>query len=116
MIAHSLPGDFFGPAQGLHGATFVIDAEFARTELDAHNVVLDLGLASRVVGEVADSLNYRNLDEMPGLEAEVTTAEFLARYVHDAVRGRLGVGFHGRLKVSLQESHVASAAYEGEVF
>lgn len=116
LIAHSLPGEFFGPAQRLHGATFVIDAEFARAELDAHNVVLDIGLASRVLAEVADSLNYRNLDELEAFDSEITTAEFLARHLHDAVRKRLGEDFDGRLKITLHESHVASASYEGEVF
>jgi 6-pyruvoyltetrahydropterin/6-carboxytetrahydropterin synthase len=111
MIAHSLPGDFFGPAAQLHGATYVIDAEFRRAELDAHNVVIDIGAAASALDEVARSLSYRSLDDDPRFAGQLTTTEFLARFVHDELASRLQ--FDGTIKVTLHESHVASASYEG---
>jgi len=115
MIAHSLPRKFFGPAARLHGATYVIDAEFRAPALDEHNVVLDIGAATRVLEEVAASLSYRNLDEDARFDGALTTTEFLARWIHGEIAGHLRASFRGTLKVTLHESHVASAAYEAAV-
>ncbi len=120
MIAHSFEGEVFGPAQKLHGATYVVDAEFRRPELDADGLVVDIGLASQVLKATLDDLNYRNLDDEPAFAGRNTTTEFLAREIFDrmaqAVRdGRLGAGASGLtvLKITLNESHIAWASYEG---
>ena len=120
MIAHSFEGEVFGPAQKLHGATYVVDAEFRRPELDADGLVVDIGLASQVLKATLEDLNYRNLDDEPAFAGRNTTTEFLAREVFDrmaqAVRdGRLGAGASGLtvLKITLNESHIAWASYEG---
>ncbi len=117
MIAHSLPDGFFGPAARLHGATYVIDAEFRRARLDAHNVVIDIGLAGRILEEVTAALSYRNLDEDPRFAGALTTTEHLARFVHGEIARRVAAAadFRGALKVTLHESHVAWAAFEGPV-
>jgi 6-pyruvoyltetrahydropterin/6-carboxytetrahydropterin synthase len=114
MIAHSLPRPYFGPAAGLHGATFVIDAELRSVELNEHNVVIDIGHAHHVLGEVVSELNYKNLDDYPPMAGALTTTEYLARSIHEQVTKRLQ-GFRGILKITLHESHVASAAYEAEI-
>lgn len=119
MIAHSLRGETFGPAQRLHGATYVIDATFRRAELDPDGVVVDIGRAVEVLGAVVSELNYRNLDDDPSLAGMNTTTEALARLVADrlaerALAGALGAAAQ-RLEgivVTLHESHVASASYE----
>ena len=122
MIAHSFRGDVFGPAQRLHGATYVVDVEFARPALDADGIVVDIGRATDTLREVLAALNYRNLDEMPEFADENTTTEFLAKTVfdriHAAIRaGTLGQTAHGlaRMKVTLHESHAAWAAYEADL-
>ena len=115
MIAHSLPGTFFGPAAQLHGATYVIDASFRSETLDEHNVVIDIGMATRVLEEVAASLGYRNLDDDPRFGGALTTTEFLAHWIHGQVASQVGGTFRGTLQITLHESHVASAAYEGPV-
>ena len=114
MIAHSLPDPFFGPAQRMHGATFVVDVEFFAGELDRRNVVLDITRARAVTSEVLDTLRYRNLDEESRFEGKLTTAEFVARYVHDAVRDALSAEFSGKVKVVIRETHDAWVSYEGE--
>ncbi|ENO80012.1 6-pyruvoyl tetrahydropterin synthase family protein [Thauera mechernichensis] len=120
MIAHSFQGEVFGPAQRVHGATYVVDACFQRPELDADGLVVDIGLASDTLKAVLAELNYRNLDDEPAFSGRNTTTEFMARVIFErmaaAVRsGRLGEGARGleRLKVTLHESHIAWAAYEG---
>ena len=113
MIAHSIPDKVFGPAQNLHGATYVIDAEFQRVTLDTHNLVIDIDLATRALQEAGRGLNYRNLDELPQFNEVLTTTEYLAKYLHDQIRSHLGAQFSGVLKVCLAESHVASASYQG---
>ncbi len=122
MIAHSFEGEVFGPAQGLHGATYVVDATFRRTELDGDGLVVDIGLARARLRAVLDGLNYRNLDDEPAFAGRNTTTEFLARAIQErlaqAIRaGRLGEGAPGLASVSvtLHESHVAWASYEGPV-
>ena len=120
MIAHSFRGDVFGPAQRLHGATYVVDATFSRLELDADNIVVDIGRATEELHAVLGELNYRNLDDDPAFEGRNTTTEFLARLVFERIAaeieaGALGEGAHGltALRVTLHESHVASASYDG---
>ena len=115
MIAHSLPSEAFGPAQHLHGATYVVDAEFISSGLDENNIVIDIAIAHEVLGEALVPLKYKNLDELPQFEGKLTTTEFLARYVHEEISKKLKNRFKGRLKVTLGESHVAWASYEGEV-
>jgi 6-pyruvoyl-tetrahydropterin synthase len=119
LIAHSLRGEVFGPAQGLHGATYVVDATFRRAALDADGIVVDIGRATEVLHEVVGELGYRNLDDEPELADINTTTEELARVVADrlADRARAGdLGDGGReldgLVVTLRESHVAWASYE----
>src|SRR5262245_10526637 len=111
MIAHSLKGEVFGPAQRMHGATYVVDAEFRAPELDANAIVIDIGLASRILAETLQGLSYRNLDELPEFAGKVTTTEFLARHVHQEICKRLAGRFRGELKITLNESHVAAAGY-----
>ncbi|TDP91018.1 6-pyruvoyl trahydropterin synthase family protein [Labedaea rhizosphaerae] len=118
MIAHSFRGDVFGPAQRLHGATYVVDAEFHRAELDADNVVVDIGLATDQLSAVLADLNYRNLDEEPAFSGINTTTEYLAKVIADRLADRIHGGALGEsargiaeLVVTLKESHVASATY-----
>lgn len=120
MIAHSFRGEIFGPAQRLHGATYVVDATFRRPELDGDGLVVDIGLAAEILRRTLSDLNYRNLDNEPAFEGENTTTEFLAREIHGRIveavrRGDLGQGARGlsSLCVTLRESHVAWASYEG---
>jgi 6-pyruvoyl-tetrahydropterin synthase len=118
MIAHSLPAEVFGPAQGVHGATFVVDAAFFTEELDANGLVVDIGLATEALAEVLAPLRYRNLDEVADFEGRFTTTEFLCRHVFEqlatiARSGRLGeVGRIRRLRVTMHESHLARGWYE----
>jgi 6-pyruvoyl-tetrahydropterin synthase len=111
MVAHSFRGEVFGPAQRLHGATFVVDATFHRAELDDDNLIVDIGLAARELGAVLADLNYRNLDDEPDFAGVNTTTEFLAKVIAD----RLAPAFAGfglsELTVTLRESHVAWASY-----
>lgn len=122
MIAHSFQGEVFGPAQRLHGATFVIDAAFFSKELDAAGLVVDIGRATAILREVLEPLNYRNLDEAPLLKGHNTTTEFLAKYLFDRLAERVAKGELGRpaqdvgsLRVTISESHVARAWYEGPI-
>ncbi len=119
MVAHSFTGEIFGPAQRLHGATFVVDATFRRTALDESGLVVDIGAASELVHAVLADLNYRNLDEDPQLAGRNTTTEVLAQVVADRLAdriagGALGAGGSGLdgLSVTLHESHVAWASYD----
>ena len=122
MIAHSLRGEVFGPAQKLHGATYVVDVEFRRSALDADGIVVDIGRATTALKDVLGALSYRNLDDEPELKGQNTTTEFLARWIFDRLvsailRGDLGAG--GRdiesMRVTLHESHVASASFDGRI-
>ena len=119
MVAHSLQGEVFGPAQRLHGATFVVDATFRRETLDEAGIVVDIGLAAAELARVVGALTYRNLDEEPAFAGTNTTTEVLARHVADrladaACDGTLGATARdlAGLAVTLHESHVAWASYE----
>jgi 6-pyruvoyl-tetrahydropterin synthase len=119
MIAHSLRGETFGPAQGLHGATYVIDATFRRADLDADGIVVDIGRAAEALHTVVSELNHRNLDDEPSLAGMNTTTEALARLIADRLAERVHAGALGDaareldgLVVTLHESHIASATYE----
>jgi 6-pyruvoyl-tetrahydropterin synthase len=119
MIAHSLRGETFGPAQALHGTTYVIDATFRRADLDADGIVVDLGRAAAELHAVVSELNYRNLDDEPAIAGLNTTAEALARLIADRLAERAQAGALGDaareldgLVVTLHESHIASATYE----
>jgi 6-pyruvoyl-tetrahydropterin synthase len=112
MIAHSLRGEVFGPAQRLHGATYVVDATFRRAALDGDGIVIDIGVAAEALAAVVGELSYRNLDEVDVFAGANTTTEVLARHVADRLAERVGrVGLDG-LVVTLRESHVAWASYE----
>jgi 6-pyruvoyl-tetrahydropterin synthase len=97
----------------MHGATYVVDAEFFSEKLNPHNVVVDIGFAQQIVKEVLGDLNYQNLDEMPQFKGQLTTTEYLAKYVHDQLSRRIKSQFQGKIRVTLGESPVAWAAYEG---
>jgi 6-pyruvoyl-tetrahydropterin synthase len=119
MIAHSLRGQVFGPAQRLHGATYVVDARFNRAELDTDNIVVDIGLATAELGKVLGELNYRNLDEEPAFAGVNTSTEFLAKVIADRLADRVHAGALGAnarglsgIEVTLHESHIAWASYE----
>jgi 6-pyruvoyl-tetrahydropterin synthase len=119
MIAHSFRGEVFGPAQRLHGATYIVDATFKRAELDADGIVVDIGRAAEELHEVLAELTYRNLDDEPAFEGMNTSTEALARVVADRLAERVHAGALGHaareldgLAVTLHESHVAWASYE----
>src|SRR5215467_7743614 len=119
MIAHSFRGEVFGPAQRLHGATFVVDATFRRAELDADNIVVDIGRAAQELNGVLSELNYRNLDDEPALAGGNTTTEALAKVIADRLAARVRAGALGTgadaldgIVVTLHESHIAWASYE----
>jgi 6-pyruvoyl-tetrahydropterin synthase len=112
LIAHSLRGEVFGPAQRLHGATYVVDASFRRASLDADGIVVDIGRAAEALREVLAELSYRNLDDEEGLAGTNTTTEALARIVADRIADRMRDDGLDGLMVTLHESHVAWASYE----
>lgn len=120
MIAHSFEGDLFGPAQGLHGATYVVDVELRRAHLDPNGVVVDIARATGALHDVLAALNYKNLDDEPAFAGVNTTTEWLAHFIFEQMvsrirAGELGSGADGlaSMKVTLHESHVAWASYEG---
>ncbi len=121
MIAHSLPSPVFGPAQGMHGATYVVDAAFLAEEIDANGIVLDIGLATEALAAALAPLRYRNLDEVPEFAGRITTTEVLCRHVFDALAKAAGAGSLGdggrvrRIRVTLHESHVARAWFEADL-
>jgi len=119
MIAHSFRGEVFGPAQRLHGATYVVDASFRRADLDADGIVVDIGLATQELGAVLADLNYRNLDDEPAFAGVNTSTEFLAKVIADRLADKVHAGALGAgardlagITVALHESHVAWATYE----
>jgi 6-pyruvoyl-tetrahydropterin synthase len=123
MIAHSFRGEMFGPAQALHGATFVVDAAIFAEELDANGVVVDIGRALETLKAVLQPINYRNLDDLPEFTGANTTTEFLCRYIFDKLAGAARKGELGRdghalkaLRITISESHVARAWYEASLW
>ena len=123
MIAHSFRGAVFGPAQALHGATFVIDAAFMAEKLDPNGIVVDIGRAHDVLKEILKPLTYRNLDELPEFKGVNTTTEFLCKYVFDRLAHHAREGDLGRpgreldgLRITISESHVARASYEARLW
>lgn len=121
MIAHSLPSEVFGPAKGMHGATFTVDAAFFTKEIDEHGLVVDIGLATKVLAETLAPLRYKNLDEHPEFNGKFTTTEFLCHHIFQQMAEQIRSGKladQGRVKrvrVLLHESHVARAWYEGDI-
>ena len=123
MIAHSFRGAVFGPAQALHGATFVVDAAFIADALDVNGIVVDIGRALDTLKEVLKPLNYKNLDEVPEFKGKNTTTEFLAKYLVDKLASAARAGELGRdgrelgaIRVTIAESHVARASYEAPLW
>lgn len=123
MVAHSFRGAVFGPAQALHGATFVIDVAFIAQTLDENGIVVDIGRAHEVLKSVLESLRYRNLDELPEFKGKNTTTEFLAKNLFDKVASAARAGELGRdgdelgaIRVTIAESHVARASYEAPLW
>ena len=122
MIAHSFKGEVFGPAQRLHGATFVVDVEFRRKALDRDGIVVDIGRASEALRRLLSDINYRNLDEAPVFTGRNTTTEVLSRHVFDVMADAIRRGDLGseavaieEIRVTLHESHIASASFEGRL-
>jgi len=123
MIAHSFRGEVFGPAQALHGATFVVDAAFIADALDSNGIVVDIGRALDTLKEVLKPLNYKNLDDVPEFKGKNTTTEFLTKYIFDCLAHHAREGDLGRpgrelnaIRVSIGESHVARASYEAPLW
>lgn len=121
MIAHSLPSPVFGPAQGMHGATFTVDATFFTADIDQHGLVVDIGLAIEALADTLAPLRYKNLDEVPEFAGKFTTTEFLCKHIFDAMvaqvrAGKLADGGRvKKLRITLHESHLARAWFEAEV-
>lgn len=122
MIAHSLPRPVFGPAQGMHGATFVVDAAFFTKDVDEDGLAVDIGAATTVLSEVLKPINYQNLDELAVFKGKISTTEVIAKHIFDQLAQavsdkRLGLGSHRicRLKVMLHESHAARGWYEADL-
>lgn len=121
MIAHTLPAAVFGPAQGMHGATFTVDAAFFTEDIDAHGLVVDIGLATEMLAAALAPLRYKNLDEIPEFAGKFTTTEFLCHHIFTTVAEQVRAGALAdegrvrRLRISLHESHIARAWYEGEI-
>jgi len=122
MIAHSFHSEVFGPAQSLHGATYVVDVTFRRGELDENQLVIDIGLASEALKKILAEFNYQNLDEIEAFKGMNTTTEFMAKVVFDRLQQAIKAGGLGEgaltieeMEVSLEESHLAKAAYTGKV-
>lgn len=121
MIAHSLPSPVFGPAQGMHGATFTVDAAFFTEDIDDHGLVVDIGLAVEALAAVLQPLRYRNLDEVPEFKGKFTTTEFLCGVIHRGMAARVRAGELNdggrvkRLRITLHESHMAKAWCEGDI-
>jgi 6-pyruvoyl-tetrahydropterin synthase len=123
MIAHSFRGEVFGPAQALHGATFVVDAAFVSERLDANGIVIDIGRAHEALKAILQPLAYRNLDDLPEFKGHNTTTEFLTKHIFDGLAADARAGRLGRegrelqaIRVTISESHVARAWYEAPLW
>ncbi|MEH2279243.1 MAG: 6-carboxytetrahydropterin synthase [Nostoc sp.] len=115
MIAHSFQGEIFGPAQKLHGASYIVTAEFKVPQLDKDGLVIDIGQAIAILKEVLEPLNYQNLDTLEQFKGINTTTEHMAFYIHQQISKQVNSFFQGSLKVTLEESHIAWGSYEAEV-
>jgi 6-pyruvoyl-tetrahydropterin synthase len=121
MIAHSFPSPLFGPAQGMHGATFTVDAAFFTDDIDEHSLVVDIGLAIEILAEVLAPLRYKNLDEVPEFAGKFTTTEFLSGHIFKGMADRIRSGALKdggrvkRLRITLHESHMARGWFEAEI-
>ena len=121
LIAHSLPGDVFGPAQNMHGATYVVDAEFFAEKVNKYNIIMDLGIVTNILADVLKFYSYKNLDEVEDFKGEITSTEFLAKDIYDRICKQLKDNYledynllH-RIKITLTESNVAWASFEQEI-
>ena len=112
MIAHSLKDPFFGPAQQLHGATYVVDVTFYTKELNAQSVVIDIGVAHEKLNAILQRYNFQNLDALDEFNGKLTTTEYMARIIHTRMASAVNEVFSGKIKVTLGESHIAWASYE----
>ena len=121
LIAHSLPGEVFGPAQNMHGATYLVDAEFFTDQLNKYNIIMDLGIVSTILKEILKIYNYQNLDDVEELKGIITSTEFLAEDICNKILSKLKNEYIDdynslkKIKITLQESNVAWASYEKEV-
>jgi len=121
LIAHSLPGDVFGPAQNMHGATYLVDAEFFTDKLNKYNIIMDLGVVTTILKETLKVYNYKNLDEVEEFKDIITSTEFLAKNICDKILNKLKIDYPNdyrilkKIKISLQESNVAWATYEQKI-
>jgi 6-pyruvoyl-tetrahydropterin synthase len=112
MIAHSLKNPFFGPAQNVHGATYVVDVSFKSEQLDEHNVVIDIGLAHEIVKDVLKKLDYQNLDDLEQFNGKLTTTEFVAKHIFEEVSTKVKNIFFGKIGVTIKENPSAWAGFE----
>jgi len=121
LIAHSLPGDVFGPAQNMHGATYVVDAEFFAEKVNKYNIIMDLGVVTNILGDVLKFYSYKNLDEVEDFKGTITSTEFLAKDIYDRICEKLKNNYLedfnllNKIKITLTESNVAWASFEQEI-
>jgi 6-pyruvoyltetrahydropterin/6-carboxytetrahydropterin synthase len=115
MIAHSFKDKVFGPAQKLHGATYIVDVSFFARELNGHNIVIDISKAQEILRMVLEPLKFQNLDEFEMFKGKLTTTEFMAKYIHDKMKENSSGFFKGKISVTIGESHIAWATYEEDV-
>jgi len=121
LIAHSLPGEVFGPAQNMHGATYVVDAEFFAENVNKYNIIMDLGVVTDILSEVLKFYSYKNLDEVDAFKGIITSTEFLAKDIYDRICSKLKSNYYNdyqllhKLKITLTESNVAWASFEQEI-
>ena len=121
LIAHSLPGEVFGPAQNMHGATYVVDAEFFAKKVNKYNIIMDLGVVTNILAEVLKFYSYKNLDDVPEFKRIITSTEFLAKDIYERICARLkndyldDYGQLHKIKITLTESNVAWASFEQEI-
>ena len=121
LIAHSLPGEVFGPAQNMHGATYIVDAEFFADNINKYNIIMDLGVVTDILSEVLKFYSYKNLDEVDEFKGIITSTEFLAKDIYDRICSKLKSNYYNdykllhKLKITLTESNVAWASFEQEI-
>ena len=121
LIAHSLPGDVFGPAQNMHGATYVVDAEFFAEKLNKYNIIMDLGVVTNILADVLKFYSYKNLDEIEDFKGKITSTEFLAKDIYDRICEQLKNNYLedfnllNKIKITLTESNVAWASFEQKI-